>query len=162
MKLLPSLALVGLSGLLLAGCDHLASDGNATKFYQPYSSTRTNWPTAPEGGFVTSYDKFPIYHGYPPVPYHVLGRFDRPNIPLFRVVACARYHQANAIMLMEQDVMQYTTDNGIAFGNSHVAFQTPSHTKAEMRTQGTAYCIVIEGQPVPPAPKPVQPTTLHH
>jgi len=162
MKLLSVLFCAsGLSvGMFLTACDHLATDGNATKFYQPYSGTRTNWPTSPEGGFVTFYDKFPIYHGPPPSPYRVLGRFDRPNIPLFRAVACARYHQANAIMMVEQDVLQSTTDNGVIISSGQFAFQTPSTTKIEVRTQGTAYCIIIDGQPVPDAPKPVQRATM--
>ena len=157
MKFIFSLLFIVSMGLL-TGCDHLAADGNATKFYQPFVG-KQNWPISSNGSFVTTYDKFPIYHGPPAVPYKVLGRFDRPNIPLFRVVACARYHQANAIMMVEHDVLQTTTDNGVTIFKNGFAWETPSHTKSEIRTQGTAYCIVIEGQPVPPPPEPVKPIT---
>lgn len=152
----PFVCLFGL--LMSAGCDHLAPAGNLGRYYQPYTGPQTNWPVSSNGGaFVTTFKGMPIYHGLPPMPYSIIGRMDRPNIPLFRLVACARYHKANAIFMSEQEVMEYHTDNGVTFGNNHVAFTTPSHTRAESRTEGTAYLIQIVGQPIPELPTPSKP-----
>ena len=148
--------IIYLSGLIIiTGCDHLARDGNLSRYYQPYTGVQTNWPiSSTGGGFVTTFKEFTIYHGLPPVPYTVVGRFDRPNIPLFRVAKCARYHHANAIFMSEEDVIQYHTDNGMTFGNGRIAITTPSTTKAEKRTQATAYLIVITGAPIPDQKEP--------
>jgi hypothetical protein len=56
--------------LILAGC--------ADHEYQQYQGQQQNWPTAP-GAFVEMKDGVPVYYGYPPRPYVVLGR---PEIPM--------------------------------------------------------------------------------
>ncbi|HEY5345936.1 MAG TPA: hypothetical protein VIK62_06290 [Verrucomicrobiae bacterium] len=128
--------------LLLTGCDHFAADGNLSRYYQPYTGAQKDWPTS-AGSFVTVEKGMTIYHSYPPVSYTILGRFDRPNIPMFRVIRMAHYQHANAIWLSEENVTDYETDNGVTFGNAHVAFTTPSTTHAVNRVSATAYLINI-------------------
>jgi hypothetical protein len=137
--------LILVASVFLVGCirDRLSSDGNLGRYYQPYSGTQTNWPTSPQGGFITTYKEFTIYHGYPPVPYTVLGRFDRPNIPLFRVAKSARYHHANAIMMSEQPITEIETQHGVVFGNQNFIASTPSTTRESTRTEATAYLIRV-------------------
>ena len=146
MKNKKVLLLLCLSGLFLTGCDHFAADGNLTRYYQPYTGMQKDWPTSP-GSFVTTENGMTIYHSYPPLPYAIIGRFDRPDIPLFRVISMARYQHANAILLTEETVTDFRTDNGITFGNARVAITTPSTTRSVSRVSATAYLINITNQP---------------
>ena len=123
------------------GCDHLAPAGNAAKFYQPFVGIQTNWPVSSSGSFITVYKGMTIYHGLPPVPYTIMGRFDRPNIPLFRVVKCAKYYHADAVLMSEQTITELQTEHGVTFGNNRIAFTTPSTTRAVTDTEATAYLI---------------------
>ena len=140
MKMIPFI-LVFASSLILTGCDHLAPAGNATKFYQPFTGTQTDWPVSSSGSFVTAYKGVTIYHGLPPVPYTVMGRFDRPNIPLFRLVKCAKYYHADAIFMSEQAITEFQTQHGVTLGNNHIAITTPSTTRSVSATEATAYLI---------------------
>ena len=135
------LLLLCTTGLLaLTACDHLSRDGNAARFYQPYTGGQDKWPVG-QGSFVTTYSGMTIYHGLPPVPYTVLGRMDRADIPLFRVVAYAKHHGANAIFLSEQSVEQVQTDHGVMLFGNGFGVQTPSSTRVTHRTEGTAFLI---------------------
>ena len=64
--------------LTLAGC--------ADHEYQQYQGQQQNWPTAP-GAFVEMKNGVPIYYGYPPRPYAVLGMIEETS----------RGHFANAV-----------------------------------------------------------------
>lgn len=123
---------------LSAGClpDRLAPDGNAGKFYQPYVGTQTNWPTAP-AAFVTTQGRLPIYHGLPPKPYTLLGRFDRPNIPLFRVAKVAHREHADAILLSEQDLIEIVHSASVTLG----PVTLPATTSKRHAALDTAYLI---------------------
>lgn len=139
----------GLLGLATTSCDHMASDGNATKFYMPYAGTQTNWPTA-NGSFVTQYDGMTIYHGLPPKPYIILGRFDRSDIPNFRLVKCARTQQATAIFIAEHNVTEAQYDSGVTLYGRNVSYTTPGHVHTVEKLQGIPYLIQIIGDPIPP------------
>lgn len=128
--------------LALTGClpDRLAPDGNAGKFYQPYEGVQTNWSTA-GGAYVTTYGKWKLFHGLPPRPYIILGRFDRPNIPIFRVCRVANQQHADAIMLAEEEFIQHSFQPGIVFAGNGIAGSTAWTSEDNKRIRATAYLI---------------------
>ena len=141
MKMLNSF-LIAVAAMLLTGClpDRLSPTGNAAKFYQPYEGMQTNWPTA-DSVYVTRKSGFTIYHGYPPYSYTVLGRFDRPNIPLFRVIKCARHFNADAIILSEEPFIEQRLQPGLIIGNPNLVGSTPWTSRSVKRLDATAYLI---------------------
>lgn len=147
---LPRLLVILGTSTLLAGClpDRLAPDGNAGKFYQRYEGVQTNWPTA-NGAYVTQQGRFTVIHGQPSKPYIILGRFDRPNIPMFRVARVARQQGADAIMLAEEQFIQHRIQPGMIFASGGIVGATATTSRDERRTDATAY--LIKYQPVEPA-----------
>ena len=144
MKMLNVITILA-AAILITGClpDRLSPTGNAAKFYQPYNGEQGNWPINSQGSFTSTYGGMTIYHGPPNVPYTVLGRFDRSNIPIFRLVKCARHYRADAIFMSEQIITAYETQHGVTFGNQNVAITTPSTIKPVSATERTAYLIKI-------------------
>lgn len=135
--------------LTCTSCDTLHSDGNATKFYLPFAGTQQNWPTAP-AGFTTSCDGMTIYHGLPPRPYILLGKFDRADISPARLVKCARYYHADAIFLDEHTFNEQRVDRGITFGNERFSATTPTTSRVVQRTEGIPYLIRFTTNPPTP------------
>jgi hypothetical protein len=122
--------------LLMAGCQ---SD-TLGHFYQSYQGPQTNWPTGP-AGFVSTAKGIPFYHGLPPVPYAIIGRYDRANLPVRRLASSAKYHHANAIFLTEKDVLAMETAPGVMLFGRGVAFQTPTSTYETTHHFAYAYLI---------------------
>jgi hypothetical protein len=58
-----------------------ALTGCATADFTPYQGAQQNWPTA-RGAFVATQYAVPVYHGYPPRPYIVLGYLDATTAPI--------------------------------------------------------------------------------
>ena len=129
---------VSLTALLLAiGC---ATKDPLARFYQPYQGINTNCPVGP-GSYVTEKDGITIYHGLPPTPYTILGRFDRPNLPAYKLARSAKFHQADAVFLSEYDVTGLRTDHGMLLWGNGIAAQTPTTTIPVSKTITHAYLI---------------------
>lgn len=133
------LRLIPVVCVLLSGC---ASD-NLAKFYEPYQGAQKPWPTDPSGGFISVVDGVTFYHGRPPQSYQILGRYDRPHISPSRVASSAKYHHADAVMLLERDVEVNELDRGVTFGNNRVEVATPSTIRHTTQIEGTAYLIAF-------------------
>ena len=122
--------------LISAGCETAPLE----QFYEPYHGSQQNWPVAP-GGFTTQVRGMTVYHGLPDVPYSVIGRLSRANIPLGRLVDAAQYYGANAVLLSEQQINGLQTDPGVTLFGNGFAIQTPGNTKTVTRTITYAYLI---------------------
>jgi hypothetical protein len=141
MKFIHLLALL-LCIFALVGClpDRIAPDGNAAKFYQRYEGAQTNWPTA-ASAYMSRQGKFPVIHGLPAKPYIILGRFDRPNIPLFRVARVANQQHADAILLAEESFIEHRIQPGLIIGNANLVGSTPWTSRDMRKLDATAYLI---------------------
>ncbi len=73
--------------------------------------------------------------------YTIMGRFDRPNIPLFRIVKCAHHFNADAIMLSEEPVIEQKIQPGVVFGNGNVVASTSWTSRSHKVLDATAYLI---------------------
>ena len=133
-----------LSVIVLAGC--FTPKDPVAHFYQPYQGKQQNWPTS-EGGFVSTFKGVTIYHGVPPMPYTIIGRYSHPNLRPDELAGAARFHHADAVLLSEQEITAFQTDNGVTFGNGRVAFTTPSTTTSVTKTKAIAYLISTNGVP---------------
>jgi hypothetical protein len=127
--------------LLLAGCGTNAGTDPLAQFYQPYQGSQTNWPTGP-GSFVT--DRFGVvfYHGPPNFPYTIVGRYDRPNLPLNKLAVSAQLHGVQSIYLSDEgQITEIHQNPSVAFGGSHVVTAIPGNTYVERHQLATAYLI---------------------
>jgi hypothetical protein len=121
-----------LSLILTTGCaDHLA------RYYQPVVKPFPG-PVAAGNTFVTYVDGMAVYRGLPPVPYYILGRFDR-FIKLSRLPEAARFYKADFIFIDERPVDYTVNQPGIMLFNQNMAIQTPGTTHTETRLSGLAY-----------------------
>lgn len=128
----PLLLLVCAFGLFGTGCvDHLA------RYYQA-ATIPIPGPVATNGTFVTYSEGMTIYHGLPPVPYYILGRFDRP-IKIDRLPGAARYYGADFIFIDEHNTDVIVNDPGLMFFNQNVAISAPGNSHVESRLSGCAY-----------------------
>ena len=127
-----TLILITIITLLGTGCaDHL------TRYYQPTVKPLPG-PVATGSTFVTYADGMPIYHGLPPMPYYILGRFDR-FIKLDRLPAAARFYGADFIFIEERAVDYTVSQPGVLLYNQHLAVQTPGRSRTETQLTGLAY-----------------------
>jgi len=63
---------------VLSVCTFIVLAGCASHEYMPYMGAQQNWPTAP-GAFVQMKSGVPVYYGFPPRPYIVLGRLEEKS-----------------------------------------------------------------------------------
>ena len=71
-------------GIRLGESNHLVAlflSGCALADFEPYSGQQQKWPTSP-GTFVNNTYVVPIYFGYPPRAYNVIGYLDTTTAPI--------------------------------------------------------------------------------
>jgi len=154
MKYIPAL----LALLIFTGC--ASNPDPLARFYQAYRGSNTNCPVG-SSCYITEKNGITIYHGLPTVPYTIIGRFDRPNLPAYKLARSARFHHANAVFLSEYDVAGMRTENRVLLWGNGIAVQTPSTTIPVTRTIAHAYLIHVEGLTLPPE-IPVTPINTPH
>jgi hypothetical protein len=69
--------------------------------------------------------------------------YDRPNLPLHKLVVSARVHGADAICLEEHDITGIKEDHGILLWGNGIAVSTPSTAMPEVKTVAHAYLIKL-------------------
>ena len=125
---------------LLCGCSTADKPrDNLARFYQASAS-----PIAGQVGstaFVTKALGVTVYHGDPPMPYFVIGRFDRP-IGMNRIAKASGFYGADFIYV--DNVMHnvaISDPSAVVYGtNSKVLFSGKSHV--EGRIGGNVYLCV--------------------
>jgi hypothetical protein len=137
--------------VLLAGCGTPDTPRDPlAQFYQPYEGLQTNWPTG-VGSFITDRYGVIFYHGLPTFPYTVVGRYERPNLPLNKLAESASFHGVQSVCLSEQPLLAIHQDKSItgviANGHFATAIDRPGDTYMTTHVQATAYLI----KPVNPA-----------
>lgn len=96
---IPPLLVPGVTAMLIAGC--------AWAEFKPYQGVQRAWPTA-SGSFMKQGTVIPVYYGYPPKPYVVLGIIETTTAPIRRKQAvsfAARRGQemgADALLVLEE------------------------------------------------------------
>jgi hypothetical protein len=152
------LILVCAFGLIGAGC---TTTDPLARFYQPYQGAQQNWPVEP-GCFITQTDGLMFFHGLPAVPYVIIGRFDRANLPPSKLAASARVHGANAVCLVEQQITGMQTDPGMILFGKGVAAQLPGNSHAVSSTIASAYLLCVEGITNSTKPVKTYQSTIRH
>lgn len=83
------------SSVTLAGCANIQ--------YHPYIGQQQDWQTS-TGGFANEDYSIPIFDGFPPQPYHVLGALkvttDQRGNPDQWAAGTAHQHHADALMFL--------------------------------------------------------------
>jgi len=105
------------------------------RYYEPYQGAQSAWETAP-AGYVTKVSNITIYHGLPPRPYVILGRFSRPNLAPAKLAKAANYYHAEAVFLSESAVLS-PNQVQLTPGN----WGEPATGKPIRKTYGYAYLI---------------------
>jgi hypothetical protein len=139
-----------LSLLFLAGCQTPAGTDPLGQFYEAYRGTQSAWPTAP-ASFVTDRYGVVFYHGLPNFPYVIVGRYDRPNLPLDRLAASAEIHGVNSICLSEQSLLAIHQDANTAsvVAGNHFAHAIDQPGDIYLAPHTSTYAYLIK--PVNPA-----------
>jgi len=134
-----SFVLFGLliSFLTLTGC---ATKDPLARFYQSYTGEQKAWPTGP-AGFVSEVDGILFYHGLPPRPYQIIGRFDQRKLSLHKLAVSAKMHGANAVCMEEHDITGIKEDNGALLWSDGNAVNAPKTTRPSVKIVPYAYLI---------------------
>jgi hypothetical protein len=101
----------------------ISLSGCADHEYQQYQGQQQNWPTAP-GAFVQMKSGIPVYYGYPPRPYIVLGIIEETSRGRFANAVEGAAHAIRKeqggdaiIVLNHADQADGSVSFGNAFGN---------------------------------------------
>jgi len=102
----------------------IAFNGCADHEYQAYQGLQQNWPTAP-GAFVEMKAGIPVYYGYPPRPYVVLGQLQEVSMGRFAnavedaAKAIHKEQGGDALIVMSH---ADRADGSVTFGNTFGSF----------------------------------------
>lgn len=110
----------------------------------------SEWPTAP-ASFVSDRYGVVFYHGLPNFHYTIIGRYDRPNLPLDELAISAQMHGVNAVCLSVESLMALHQDKStatvVATGDYARAVNQPGDIYLAPHTSTFAYLI----KPINPA-----------
>ena len=121
--------------LLLSGC--------GTTDFHPYVGQQQNWPTS-SGAFIKPGTAIPVYYGWPPRPYTVLGFMDATGSRhgvMDLAATKAKELGADAIVVMSRGTVYAGSTGGVA-GNVYAgSFYGSSHSHAIYRGKATVLVI---------------------
>jgi hypothetical protein len=107
--------------------------GIADVDFVPYEGSQAGWKTSP-GAMVDRRYRLPVYHGWPPKPYVVIGKisvsgaggFTQTESAVRDAVATAQKHGSQAVIMLDQGK---TSEGGWISGSPQYGFNVTRHTR---------------------------------